>query len=276
MHSFFKKVNKLLRDILVRPNITQLVMTPIQYGEILRNKRVIVTGGSEGIGFAIAKKMIDLGANVVITGRDVAKLDNAKKRINSDNLHVLAWDVSDLDNNEVLFEEAVSVLNGLDILVNNAAILVSEKRTDREFYEKTMDTNMESVYLLSQRAIKEFMGKNNGSGGKIINISSMNSFQCSTSPYCLSKYGVNAITKGFAAEYSKFNIQINAIAPGYCNSSINKVKSMSDVSCDITKINRIIFPEEIAEIAAFLASNAANGIVGQVILCDGGSTLQNC
>lgn len=86
---------------------------------------------------------------------------------------------------------------------------------------------------------------------------------------------MNSITEGFAKQYAPYNIVVNAIAPGYCNSNFNKVNSAENVYREEPATKRIIFPEEIADLATFLVSDAANGIVGQTILCDGGSLLKS-
>lgn len=256
------------RYIKTNGKITNLTISQIQYSSILIDKKIIVTGGSEGIGFCMAKKFIALGADVLITGRSIDKLKRARKEINSEKLHVLEWDISLSDQVESKLLEAIRILNGLDILINNAAY-VAHRQSCEEFYDKMMETNLKSIYMISNYAIKFFLQDNAGVK-KIINISSLNSFKDDTNPYTLSKKGVNALTKGFAKEYAANNIIINAIAPGYVAASINYQNVEENAYDSRNRIKRIITPEEIAELATFLCSDAANGIVGQVIACDGG------
>jgi len=217
----------------------------------------------------MAKKFVSLGAEVLITGRSVEKLKKAKLQINSNNLHTLSWDISDFNIIESKLHEAIKILDGLDIIVNNAAY-IAHRKSDENFYDQMMNTNLKSVYLISNYAVNYFLKDGRFSVKKILNISSLNSFKDDTNPYSLSKRGVNALTKGFAKEYADKNIIVNAIAPGYVASSIN-YQDISDNAYDSrSRLHRIITPEEIAELATFLCSDAANGIVGQIISLDGG------
>lgn len=243
-----------------------------KYDNILKDKKIIITGGSEGIGYAMAKKFIDEGASVVITGRSEEKLNSASKKINNQNLHTIKWDVSDISLLKTNISNCIELLGGLDVFINNAAYLAHYSR-EIDFYDKTMDTNLKAVYYICNFVSEWFVKNNNDLGGKIINISSINSYQSSAHPYYISKSGLNAITRGFAKEYANKNIIINGIASGYCCSSINLIDVEKNAFCDISKNRRIIVPEEIAEIATFLISDAANGIVGQTIVCDGGTLL---
>lgn len=256
------------RYIKTNGKITNLTISQIQYSQILTGKKIIITGGSEGIGFCMAKKFISLGAEVLITGRSLDKLERAQLDINSKRLHILQWDISLSEQIEPRFLEALKIINGLDILINNAAY-VAHRKSDEEFYNKMMETNLKSIYLISHQAIKFFLNENI-SVKKIINISSLNSFKDDTNPYTLSKKGVNALTKGFAKEYASKNIIVNAIAPGYVATSINYQNVKENAYDSRNRIQRIITPEEVTELAVFLCSDAANGIVGQVIACDGG------
>ena len=115
--------------------------------------------------------------------------------------------------------------------------------------------------------------KNGVNGGKIINISSICAFQANVDPYFMSKRAVNAITEGFAKKYAPYNIIVNGIAPGYCDSSINKINAEVNAYREEPANNRITTPYEIAELALFLCGGASNGIIGQTIVCDGGALL---
>lgn len=136
-----------------------------------------------------------------------------------------------------------------------------------------MSTNIKGVYYMCKYCAEMMKNENGINGGKIINISSINSYQASTHPYYISKRAVNSITEGFAKQYAPYNIIVNAIAPGYCDSNINKQDANKNAYYPSTANGRITLPSEIAEIAVFLCSGAANGIIGQTIVCDGGSLL---
>lgn len=251
---------------------TQILLSKIQYPEILKGKRILITGGSDGIGLAMAKKFIEVGATVMITGRNIDKLQDAKLAVGSDRLYFFQWDVTDIEHMDCYLSDSIEILGGLDVLINNAAFL-AHYQSSEEYFNRTINTNVKAVYFLCQK-VGGIMHKHNGVlGGKIINISSSNAFQANMHPYFISKRAVNAITEGFAKKYAPYNIIVNAIAPGYCDSSINKVNAQNNAYREDAVNKRITTPDEIAELAIFLCSGAANGIVGQTILCDGGTLL---
>lgn len=251
---------------------TQLTLSQILYPEILKGKKVIITGGSEGIGLAMAKKFVDVGAEVLITGRKIDKLKSALDSVGSGHLHIMQWDVCDTQNMDSYLSQAKILLGGVDILVNNAAFLAHYDPSE-DFLDRTIQTNIKSVYMMCQKVADLLVRENGAKGGKIINVSSINSLQADIHPYYMSKRAVNAITEAFAKKYAPLNIIVNGIAPGYCNSSINKIDSSSNAYYEGHANKRIITPNEIAELAVFLCSDASNGIIGQTIVCDGGALL---
>lgn len=245
----------------------------ISRGEVLKGKRVLITGGTSGIGYAIADKFLSEGASVVITGRNNERLDEAVKKLEG-NVHPLIWDVTDLSIVDDKIKETVKLLGGLDILINNAGIYSSTPfdRVDSNEWDTVMDTNLKSVYFICQSTIKHFLS--NEQASKIINISSIAGTLGYILPYGISKWGINSITKGLAKKYFHKNIIINSIAPGVTATKINdeiNIEENAYINHGIN--NRATLPEEIAEIALFLASDASNNIVGQNIVCDGGATL---
>ena len=252
--------------------ITQLSFAEVHYGGILRGKKIVVTGGGSGIGLAMAKKFLSEEAEVVITGRNVDKLKEVEASINNPKLHILQWDVVKTEEINEKIAKVIELIGGIDAFVNNAAFL-EHKRTDEEFYDNTLETNLKAVYFICQKVVAAFIENNGERGGKIINISSINGSMSSTHPYYISKWGLNGLTKGFAKEYASKNIIVNAIAPGYCASSINYQDIEENAYSAKNLIHRIITPTDIAELATFLLSDAANAIVGQIITIDGGTTL---
>ena len=271
--SFIRKLKVFRRYMKEGGRIVDLTVSQIEYDQILRGRKVVVTGGSDGIGLAIAKKFVALGAEVVITGRNLDKLEKAREAIGSERLHIFQWDVSEIEKNSKKLEDAIQILGGLDIIINNAAFL-ARYRTDEEFYDKTMDTNLKAPYFICQDVIRYFVSHNKNSISKIINITSINAFQSSDHPYYISKSALTTLTKGLARKVADKNIVVNAIAPGVCASSINYRDVSKNAWSDTSLNHRIILPEEIAEIAAFLCSDAANGIIGQTIVCDGGALVR--
>lgn len=252
--------------------VTKLSIAQINYSHILENKRIIVTGGSNGIGLAMTKKFLSVGAEVLITGRNEDRLNQIHTELSNSKLHILKWDVSDMDIVDAKFNEALQKLGGCDMVVNNAAFL-QKKQTDLTFFDQTMDTNCRAVYFMCKKAVDYFVKANGEKGGKVLNISSINAHQSNTHPYYISKSAVDAITRAYAKEFASKNIIVNAIAPGYCASSINYMDTAENAYWPSAANKRITTPEEIAELATFLLSDAANGIVGQTIICDGGTLL---
>lgn len=267
-----RKLRLMFRYIRHDGKITNLSIAKIQKGHILQDKRIIITGGTSLIGLAMAIKFLEEGAVVLLTGRNKAKLTHIEKEFNNPRLKILVWDVCDYRNIEKLFTESIKLLGGLDFVINNAAFL-AHKQTDQEFYDITLDTNLKAVYFICQEAVKRISALNGLNGGKILNISSINGQMSSTHPYYISKWGLNGLTRGYAKEYAAKNIIVNAIAPGYCSSGMNTKDIENNAYSEKNPIHRMIVPEEIAELATFLLSDASNGIIGQTIVIDGGTTL---
>ncbi len=253
--------------------ITKLTVGQVSYPDILAGKRVIVTGGSDGIGLAIARKMLESGASVLITGRDLEKLGRRKEELGSEKLFIYQWDVSNIPAIPEKLKGAIALLGGCDIFVNNAGYL-AKYEPDEAFFDRTLDTNLKAVHYICLDLIDYWLKKERESPRKIINIDSMNAYQGGTHPYYYSKRALLSLTEGLALKYAGDNILVNGVAPGITASSINYQNIEENAYNDRNLIHRVITPEEIAEIVHFLATDAANGIVGQTIVCDGGRTLR--
>lgn len=272
-------MNKILRGIknfikyLKSGGVVYMNMAQINYNGILKNKTVLVTGGTSGIGYAIAKKCLDEGAKVLITGRNFEKLDEIKKQINNDNLFILEWDVSNSKIAKEKIEEVFNTLGGLDIAFNNAGIYNSKAflEVNEDDWNSTLDTNTKGLFFICQ-AISEMLIKQN-KGGKIINIASNRGILGDTGPYGISKWGVVGLTKGLGRDLISKGIIVNGIAPGITATNINGIDVNENAFSEGPRNKRVALPEEIAELALFLASDASNNIVGQVIVCDGGESL---
>ena len=271
-----KKLLNLLKKLYIffNKNIVKVeTITQISHGEILKGKRVLITGGTSGIGLALAKKCLSEGAVVVITGRSLERLENISKEISNKNLKVLEWNVKNISDIDVNIEKVISLIGGVEIVFNNAGIYSDNKFlevTEKE-YDNILDTNLKSIFFISQKIAEYF--KNNKVKGKIINTVSIRGYQSTREPYGISKWGLLGLTKGLAKELAKDGIIVNGIAPGITASGINGLDMKKDIFINSTLDGRVALPEEIAEIGCFLASDASNHIIGQVIVCDGGETL---
>lgn len=249
-------------------------------GNRLKGKKILITGGASGIGYAIAQQCIKEGANVVITGRNEDKLQTACQN-NVDNSHFkyIVWDISKPSLNEDNINKVVNLLGAdIDILVNNAGVQPYEffpNVTESE-WNRIYETNSKGTFFLSQSIAKHW-GKNKVDySRKIINISSQGGFVGATYPYRMSKWDIAGLTEGLAKTLIKEGIIVNGIAPGVIKTAMqSKFMAQGDnVYCNQNPAERYAFPEEIAELAVWLMSDLSNFIVGQTILCDGGFTLK--
>lgn len=251
----------------------------INYEEILKGRNVLVTGGSNGIGLAIAKKCLQLGASVVITGRNETKLNKVAKELNHPLLKTLAWDVSLVENINQGIKNTELLLKGdIDVLINNAGVLCGDSfpNITEEIWDKIYSTNSKGLYFLTQALAKKWISNKSGSTKKIINISSQGGFVGASYPYRMTKWDVAGLTQGLGIKLAPKGIIVNGIAPGIIATDMqpNYQKQKDNVFCSLNPIGRIAFPEEIAELAAFLISDAGNFIVGQTIISDGGYSLK--
>lgn len=260
--------------------ITQVQIAQLQHGAILEGKRVLITGGSAGIGLAIARKCLSEGATVVITGRNEAKLHEASAALSSSFLHTLVWDVANVSQHNEKLAEAMRRAGGrLDILVNNAGILGGNRQLldlTEEAWDRIYSVNAKGLVFLTQRIVRKWI--EGGQGGKIINMSSMRgSLGVQDGPYGMSKWGLNGLTQGLGLKLAPYGIIVNGIAPGIIATGSIAIENMDvgeNAYLGEVPVSRIGLPEEIAELALFLMSDAANYIVGQTLVCDGGYTLK--
>ncbi len=255
----------------VYPNISE-----IHYGAILEGKSVLITGGSAGIGLAIAKKCISEGAIVIITGRDEKRLKDAIESVGNPNLKSIVWDVGDTSSHDRLFQKALELLGGsLDILVNNAGIHDGTLFPDvaEEVWDKVYNINSKGLFFLSQVVVKHWLASK--CRGKILNLSSSGGFVGATFPYRMTKWDVAGLTAGLGLMLIPHGIIVNGIAPGLTATPMMKREDYDNLYANYSPSFRCARPEEIAELALFLMSDAANYIVGQTIICDGGYCLKS-
>lgn len=243
--------------------------------KLLENKIALITGGSSGIGLAIAKKFAEQGAKVIIFGQNEEKGRKAVSEI-GDDASFQSVDVSKTDAVELAIKEILAREGKVDILVNNAGITRDElmMKIKESDWDDVMDTNAKSCFNTS-RALARPMLK--ARQGKIINVSSVigligNAGQVN---YAASKGAIIAMTKAMALEFASRSIQVNCIAPGFVDTQMTGVLTESQKESILTKIplGRMGFPEEIANAALFLASSLSDYITGQVLTVDGGMVM---
>ena len=238
----------------------------------LKNKNIIVTGASGGIGNSIVKKLNECGANILASGTREEKLEELNSKY--ENVNILKFDISHNDKVEEFIESATKKLGGnLDCIVNNAGITRDNLaiRMSLDEWKKVIETNLTSTFLLSKFSIKKML-KNKS--GKIINITSVvaHTGNLGQANYTASKSGIIAMSKSLAIEYAKKNININCISPGFIKTAMTDKIDEKFKDAIISKIpsGRLGDPEDIANAVLFLASDQSNYINGETIHVNGG------
>jgi NAD(P)-dependent dehydrogenase (short-subunit alcohol dehydrogenase family) len=244
----------------------------------LEGKIALVTGGGSGIGLEITRCLRDAGAKVIITGRRENMLQEATKALGS-NVHYVVNDVTDLSQTTALVEKITKEFGEIDILVNNAGINMKKPAvevTDAEF-ANIIQTNLNSVFALSREVAKQMIDRKTGS---IIMISSMAGYYGidRVPAYTASKSGIEGLTKALASDWSKHNVRVNAIAPGFIETAMMQTAMNSDPDRMNKALNRTPMgkfgkPADIGYAAVFLASEAASYITGVSIRVDGGNAI---
>ncbi|MEN8222948.1 MAG: glucose 1-dehydrogenase [Acidobacteriota bacterium] len=250
--------------------------------EDLKNKVVLITGATSGIGYACAEKFAEFGVKLFITGRNKEILSAlAKKLDKTTNVKYLAGDLSDGKFRETVINETINEFSGLDILINSAGIIGSGtiENTPMEEYDRMMDINLRSIFHLIQLSIPHLEKRE----GNIVNVSSITGLRAfpGVISYCISKAGLDQLTRSAALELADKKIRINAINPGVVETMLHKNSGMDNVKYDQFKehsktthpIGRIGNPEEVAELILFLASKSAAWITGVTYSIDGGRQL---
>ena len=238
----------------------------------LKDKKIIVTGASGGIGNSIIKKLNDCGANILATGTKIEKLEELKSKFK--NVKIIKFDISQSDKIEEFIENATKELDGsLNCIVNNAGITQDNLaiRMNLDEWKRVIDINLTSTFLLSKYAIKKML-KNKS--GKIINITSVvgHTGNLGQANYTASKAGIVAMSKSLAIEYAKKNININCISPGFIKTAMTDKIDEKFKEVIISKIPsaRLGEPEDIANAVLFLASDQSDYINGETIHVNGG------
>lgn len=242
----------------------------------LEGKVAIVTGCSTGLGQGMTVGLAEAGADIV--GVDYVEAPETKKMVESLGRQYLSIQANllTIDPIQGIVDQAVETYGHVDILVNNAGIIRREDAIDftEKDWDDVMDINIKTVFFFSQAVAKQYMKQQ--SGGKIINIASMLSFQggIRVPSYTASKSGVMGITRLCANEWAKENINVNAIAPGYM--STNNTKALREDSARSAEIlgripaNRWGLPSDLAGPIVFLASSASDYVNGYTLAVDGG------
>jgi NAD(P)-dependent dehydrogenase (short-subunit alcohol dehydrogenase family) len=273
-----KQIIKFLFDRRPVINLKCNIIT-LQPSNLLENRCAIITGGTSGIGLAIAKAYIKAGATVIITGRDKDKLNTISKSIqrelNTSNIYPFLLDNMNVQSFENAFENLLAFtkskgLPSIDILVNNAGVNCQGMPNAVEVeYDKVMNTNLKGTFFLSQ-LFGKYLIKNNIKGN-ILNISSASSLRPADSAYTLSKWGIRGLTLGLAKSLSQYGITVNSIAPGPTATPMMLNSLPNNYYLKRIPLGRYIMPEEIANMSVFLVSEMGRSIIGDTIYMTGGA-----
>ncbi|MDI6764183.1 MAG: glucose 1-dehydrogenase [Thermodesulfobacteriota bacterium] len=246
----------------------------------LKGKVALITGSTRGIGKEFAIGFAREGADVIVHGRNLGKAKAVAEEIKNLGVKSMAIgaDVSLSQDVTRMVEEAIQSLGRIDLLVNNAGVnpfILEAEKIKEEGWDQVIDVNLKGVFLCCQAVGKKMIEQG---GGKIINISSVVGFlgEQGFLPYAVSKAGVMMLTRVLAYEWSKYHVTVNAIAPGFIaggmNSPIlNKEVLVSGLTQQVP-LKRLGKPEEIVQVALFLASEDSSYINGTTIVADGGMT----
>jgi gluconate 5-dehydrogenase len=246
----------------------------------LSGKTALITGGSSGIGEAMAEALGQAGAKIILVARRKPQLEEARERLAAKNVNVISCisaDLESLDASSVLAKEAITSAGQVDILVNGAGVNLRETfmEVSQESWSRQIHLQLSTPFFLTQ-ALAPQMKKNHW--GRIINIASLQSYRAfpNSTPYGAAKGGILQLTRAIAQEWSKFGITCNAIGPGFFPTALTAPvfnnSELVKMHANRTAIGRNGEMSDIGGLAIFLASDASSYITGQTIMLDGGYT----
>ena len=236
-----------------------------------KNKNILITGASGGIGRELVKKFVSLGGNVVGSGTKTEKLDLIKKKY--PNIKVKKFDLSEHSRIEEFIDDVSLQLGGLDILINNAGTNVDNLslRMKEEEWKKVIDVNLTATFLLSKHAIKKML-KNKF--GRVVNITSVvgHTGNVGQSNYAASKSGIIGMSKSLAIEYARKNITVNCVSPGFIVSdmTMNIAEKVKIYLTSKIPMGKLGTGEDVSNCVAFLSSEQASYVTGETIHVNGG------
>jgi len=243
----------------------------------LQNKKALVTGGTKGIGLAITKEFLELGAEVLVVARDTKSIQGRLK--NSSNLYLMDGDITDSSFRTRLISKVSENWGKLDLLVNNVGTNVRKKFTEysEAEYRQLFETNLFGMTELTRLAFPFLKNSGNAS---VVNIASVaGTFDVQSGPpYGMTKAAMIQLTRHLAVEWAPFNIRVNSVSPWYIETPLTEsVLSQPDRLEKIlarTPMNRVGQPEEVANLVTFLSMDKASYITGQDIMVDGGMSVK--
>lgn len=259
---------RLVREVQIPVHI------PVLQSRLLDKRVALITGGTGGIGCALARRFVDSGCKVIIAGRSVERLEVCKNSIGSDCVHHIVLDVLDVASFPAKLRELEQ--RGLvpDILVNNAGLVSSGGRyhpSELSEYDAILNTNLRGAAFLSRVVADRW--RQLSIKGNILNICSTSSNRPGTSPYILSKWGLRALTVGLAKQLIKDGIVVNGLAPGPTDTEAFVGSGIKCISCASNPSGRLVTKDEVANLAVILVSDLARMVVGDIVYVGGGAAI---
>ena len=279
-----KKLLEMLRWLLRRLQTvekTRINVSQINYGRILSGKNIVVTGGGRGLGYYMAKKFLSEGANVVISGRNEKTLIDACNQLQVEDgiIDYVVFDVENVNECDSFILKCKNLLKGkIDCFVSNAGINYYERdymNVTKEGFDKQFGVNYRGNYFICKSFLDDKIKEKEE--GCLIIISSETGDICYETPYGMTKASLNKLTQMLAEKVFNNGIRVNAIAPGGTKSDMTSwYTSKKDGNMERTNVSsgRIFLPEEVAEIACFLVSEASKCLTGQIIHTNAGNHLR--
>lgn len=279
MSGIFDKLKRKIKTITFKKIPVEI---PTLYGEVLKGKVAVVTGGTTGIGFEIAKAFIHNGASVIITGRDNDRIANAVVKLKneiSDNENIfVCGEVLDNTMTTQIEERWKQILSHIenkhiDILVNNAGVISKTHfgKTDEKDYNLVMETNLKGTYFLSE-IVSNYMIEN-GIKGNILNISSSSALRPAVSAYSMAKWAIHGLTLGMAKKLSPYGIVVNSIAPGPTATRMLQSDNIINIDRMSSPSERYATASEIANLAVIMVSDMSKMVNGDTMYATGGCGL---
>lgn len=239
----------------------------------LKDRKIVITGGSRGIGLAMARKFVEEGASVLITGRDADVLKAVSQEVGCE-YQVL--DLMDIDSFDDFLNNAEKKLGPIDSLVNNAGVSLHEKSffdITKDTFDIQINTNLRGPLFLTQAFVRRLKERN--LSGNILFVSSETGFTMDIRPYGYTKAAINSMVQGLAYSLAKDGIRVNAVAPGITATEMTGFSQSDNLYLKKNMTERVYLPEEVAESACFLLSDVSNCISGQILVCNNGRTINS-
>lgn len=243
----------------------------------LKGKRALVTGGTKGIGYAVAQEILERGGEVFIVARNAQLIEDRLVSWQNQGFKVFgaSADISVKAERTHLFEEIVRKWGRLDILINNVGTNIRKKAIEysNSEYDSVIHTNMNATFAMCQQFFQMLRKSKAGAVVNIISVAGLTHLRTGA-PYGMTKAAINQLTKNLSVEWASDGIRVNAVAPWYTKTSLVenlfKNKEYLESILDRTPLGRIAEPEEIASVVAFLCMPAASYVTGQCVAVDGG------